>query len=198
MTGGSFLSLKGFLSAAAIALTFLAFLPYIVSILRGSTRPHVFSWIIWGTTTCVVFLAQRADGGGVGAWPIGVSGLITLLVALLAWRGRADVSITAPDWLFLGAALSALPFWYLTADPLWAVVILTTVDVLGFGPTFRKTWHAPHTESLAFPGLFALRNLLVLLALEHYSLTTALFPAAIAIACLLLGAMIVYRRQTLA
>ena len=66
---------KELLSAAAIALTFVAFLPYIRSIKQGVTKPHVFSWVIWGSTTFIVFLAQLADKGGAGAWPIGVSGL---------------------------------------------------------------------------------------------------------------------------
>jgi hypothetical protein len=51
---------------------------YIHSIQQGTTKPHVFSWVIWGSTTFVVFLAQLADKGGAGAWPIGVSGIITL------------------------------------------------------------------------------------------------------------------------
>jgi hypothetical protein len=34
---------KEILSAAAIALTFIAFTPYIRSILKGKTKPHVFS-----------------------------------------------------------------------------------------------------------------------------------------------------------
>ena len=88
----------------------------------------------------MVFLAQLEDGGGTGAWPIGVSGIITIFIALLAYIKRADISITRTDWLFLVAALSSLPFWYFTSDPLWAVVILTTVDVLGFGPTARKAY----------------------------------------------------------
>ncbi len=58
---------KELLGAAAIALTLYAFLPYIRSILQGRTRPHVFSWVIWGSTTFVVFLAQLADKGGAGA-----------------------------------------------------------------------------------------------------------------------------------
>jgi hypothetical protein len=49
----------------AIALTLIAFFLYIRSI---------FSWIIWGCTTFIVFLAQLAAKGGVGAWAIGVSG----------------------------------------------------------------------------------------------------------------------------
>ena len=188
---------KEWLSAIAIALTFAAFLPYIRSILRGAVRPHVFSWVIWGTTTYVVFLAQLEDRGGVGAWPIGVSGSIAIFIAFLAWWKRADITITGTDWLFFLAAMSSLPFWYLTADPLWAVVVLTTVDLLGFGPTVRKAWHLPHSESLLFFALFMNRNLIAIMALEHHSVTTVLFTAVIAAACGVIMAMVTYRRRTL-
>ena len=189
---------KELLSIIAIALTFIAFFPYIRSIVLGETKPHVFSWVIWGSTTFVVFLAQLEDDGGVGAWPIGVSGVITLFVAALSYFKRADISITKTDWLFFIAAMSALPFWYFTSNPLWAVVILTTVDILGFGPTVRKSYQQPHSESLLFFALFAARNFIVILALENYSLTTVLFPAAVGIACLALIIMLIYRRQILA
>lgn len=192
------LSLKTILSAVAIALTFVAFYPYIRSILAGANRPHVFSWIIWGATTTVVFLAQLADGGGIGAWPIGVSGIVTILVAVLAYRHRADISIRKLDWLFLILALTSLPLWYLTSDPLWAVVVLTVVDLLGFGPTFRKTYGLPWSESPSFYALFLARNLFVIAALENYSITTVLFPAAIGVACAVLISMIVYRRGVVA
>ena len=186
--------LKDIIGALAIALTLIAFLPYIASTWRGQTRPHVFSWVIWGITTFIVFLAQVKDGGGAGAWPIGVSGVITIGVAIVAYLKRADISITRLDTLFFIAAVSAVPLWYFTADPMWAVAILTVVDLLGFGPTLRKAFHFPHEENLTFFGLFLLRNLLVILALEHYSVTTLLFPAAVALACLLLILLIGYRR----
>lgn len=189
---------KEIASAVAIALTLIAFFPYVRSILQGAIKPHVFSWIIWGATTFVVFLAQLDDRGGVGAWPIGVSGSITIFIAILAYMKRADISITRTDWAFLFAAASSLPFWYFTSDPLWAVVILTTVDVLGFGPTARKAYRYPHFESLLFFGLFTARNLVVIVALENYSVTTVLFPAVIAAACALMMAMITYRRYVLA
>lgn len=188
------MSYKEILSLVAIALTFIAFFPYIRAIIKGTIKPHVFSWIIWGSTTFVVFLAQLEDHGGVGAWPIGVSGIITIFIAWLAYLKRADLAITRTDRLFLVSALSALPLWYVTSDPLWAVVLLTVIDVLGFGPTLRKAYAFPHSESLLFFALFAARNLIVVMALEHYSLTTVLFPAVIAAACLLLMALITYRR----
>lgn len=189
---------KEILSVAAMVLTLVAFVPYIRAVIGGTTRPHVFSWVIWGATTFVVFLAQLEAKGGVGAWPIGMSGIITIVIAFLAYVKRADAGITRTDWLFFVSAMSSLPLWYLTSDPLWAVVVLTTVDVLGFGPTVRKAYSFPHSESMLFFALFAARNLLVIMALENYSLTTVLFPAVIAAACVLLMTMMAYRRRALA
>ena len=186
---------KEFLSAVAIALTFYAFFPYIRSIQQGKTRPHVFSWVIWGSTTFVVFLAQLADQGGAGAWPIGVSGVITVYVALLAYLKKSDNTITRSDWLFFMVAMLSLPLWYFTDDPLSAVIILTTVDVFGFVPTFRKAYAFPFEEKLTFFVLMALRNFIVVLALENYSYTTVLFPAVIALACLGFIVMVLYRRR---
>jgi hypothetical protein len=188
---------KELLSAAGIALTFVIFVPYIRSIQQGRTKPHVFSWFIWASGTFVVFLAQLAGGGGLGAWPIGVSGLITAYIAILAYRKRTDRSITTSDWVFFVAALSALPAWFLTADPLWAVLVLTGVDLAGFGPTFRSAYVRPYDERPGFYLLGALRNLIAILALERYSLTTVLFPAAVALACLMFVAMVAFRRRTL-
>ncbi|WP_084398773.1 hypothetical protein [Henriciella aquimarina] len=188
---------KELFSAIAMALTFVAFYPYIRAILNGRTRPHVFSWFIWGAGTTVVAIAQLADGAGVGAWPIAVSGLITCGVAALALAKTADTSIVRMDWVFLALALSALPLWALTSDPLAAVIILTTVDLLGFGPSMRKAWLRPHEENALFFTLGAVRNGFVVLALERYSWTTALFPAAVGLACLVFVALILGRRQGL-
>ena len=188
---------KDLLSVIAIALTFVAFLPYIRSIKRNEINPHVFSWVIWGSTTFLVFLAQIQGGGGVGAWPIGVSGLITLYVAFLAYVKKNDITITNIDWLFFLLAMASLPLWYFTSDPLWAVIMLTTVDVLGFGPTIRKAYSHPFEENIGFFSIFMVRNILVIVALEHYSPTTVMFPAVIAVACLVLIVTVSYRRRML-
>ncbi len=190
-------NIKLFFSALAILLTFIAFIPYIRSILSGVTKPHVFSWVIWSITTVIVFFAQLDAKGGIGAWPMGVSGAITTLIALLAYLKQADISITRVDWLFFIVALSSLPFWYFSTDPLWAVVILTTVDLIGFGPTFRKAYDFPHEENLPFFMLFMARNGFALLALERYSVTTVLFPLSVSIACLMLLLTVSYRRRAI-
>lgn len=189
---------KHVLGALAIALTFIGTAPYVYSTLRGTTRPHVFSWMVWALTTTVVFFAQLQGRGGIGAWPTGVSALLTASIAMLAWMKRGDVAISRSDGLFFLASLASLPLWYLTSDPLWAIVILTTVDVLGFGPTLRKAYHAPHSEPPVFYAIFALRNLTAILALQHHSATTVLFPAVLGLVCLFILGLLIWRRAALA
>ena len=189
---------KDFLAAAAIVLTFAMYVPYIRSIRAGRTKPHAFSWVVWTLVAVVVFLAQLAGRGGAGAWPIGASGLVTAYIAVWAYRNRTDVSITRTDWVFFAIAVAALPCWLLTSDPLLAVALLTAVELVGFGPTFRFAFGRPHDERIGFYFLGAVRNALAIAALEHYSLITVLFPAAKGIVCVMLVAVIGYRRAQIA
>lgn len=189
-------SLKPVLSTLAMGLTFIAFVPYFRSILAGTTRPHVFSWVIWGTNTSVAFVATLSAGGGAGAWAVGFSAAITLVVAAMAWARRADVHITHSDWLFFLAGLAAIPLWLVASDPLWAIALVTAVELLGFGPTMRKSWHQPWSEPVSFLAILIVRNALVIAALEQRTLTTVLFPAAMAGACVLLMGILVVRRQS--
>jgi hypothetical protein len=188
-------ALKNLLNAAAIALTFVAFVPYIRSVLRGQTKPHVFSWVIWGLATVIVFFAQLADGAGGGAWSIGLSGVLTLYIAYLAYLRRQELTITRSDWAFFLMALASLPVWFLTQDPFWAVVLLTAIDTLGFLPTFRKAYHRPYEEPLFLYVVMTVRNLVSIPALERLSWTTVLFPAVLSLTCALFIVMVMARRD---
>lgn len=189
--------IKEILGVIAIIITFYSFYPYIKSICRGETQPHVFSWVVWGLTTIIVFFAQLSDDGGAGAWSIGVSGVLTCFVALLAYQKKTDLSIKKLDWVFFILALLAIPFWFFTSNAMWAIIILTTVDVLGFGPTLRNSYHNPHSEQVLFYFLFTLRNAISIFALYHFSLITALFPIATGVGCLILILVIVVRRKVI-
>lgn len=189
--------LKLFYAAASSLLTLVAFAPYIWTIYKGETRPHAFSWIIWGITTLIVFFAQLDAEGGIGAWPTGLSALITFYIAWLAVLKRGDTEITRSDWGFFIASLISIPVWYLSSDPFWAVVILTAVDTLAFGPTLRKAYVYPGQENITFFSLFILRNIFGLLALEVWSITNMLFHLVMTLGCLVLIILVLWRRHQL-
>ena len=183
--------------AISILLTLAGFYPYIRAIFKGQTKPHVFSWVVWSISTLVVFFAQLADDGGLGAWPTGLSGLITAYVALLAFYRRSEIVITRSDWFFFVLAMVSIPIWYATSSPLYAVMILTTVDLFGFIPTFRKGYEKPFDENISFYLIFGIRSFISIFALENYSLTTILFPATIGAMSFLMLPLLVYRRRIL-
>ena len=185
-------------SVIAIAITFIAFGPYLWAIWRGTNRPHVFSWVIWALVTLVVFFAQLAGGGGVGAWPTAVSGVVTIVAAVMAWMKRGEATITRLDWAFLAGALAALPAWALSSDPLAAVIVLTVVDLLGFGPSFRKAFMAPGEEHIGLYSFGILRNIVHIAALEQLNFTTVLYPAAVFAACIVFVGYVLARRRALA
>lgn len=197
MTGLVSVELRSVISGCAILLTFYAYIPYIQGIRLGNIQPHVFSWIIWGATTFIVFFAQVAGNGGIGSIPIGVSGIITILVAVFAYRKRGDINITKSDWFFFGLALSSLPFWFYFSHPLAAVIVLSIADILGFIPTFRKGYLLPNSEPLGFYLIFLFRNFLAIIALAEWNPTTLLFPASAGIACLVFVMMVKIRKSNL-
>ena len=188
---------KELLSILATALTLLSFYPYIRSIMKEETKPHVFSWVIWGVTTCLVFTAQLSGGGGIGAWPTALSGLLSLYIAVLAYRYKSDMAITRTDWICLVSAFASMGIWSLTADPLWAVIVLTLIDTLGFLPTIRKAYHRPFEEHMTMYVIIFFRNLVGMLALETYSTTTLLFPVVMSLSIVIVVPIVLWRRRQL-
>ena len=182
------------LGVLGVMIAFVGYTFYIRSILVGETKPHIFTWSILGLIDGIVFVAQIVGGAGAGAWPLGVSVIICSIIVALAVK-RGEKRITASDWLFLTAALASIGAWVAMRDPLGTVVILTVINVFGTAPTFRKSFYRPDEESMIPWSFDVVRFILALVALETFSLTTALFPVGIVITNLCLVCMVLYRRR---
>ncbi|MGZ9097674.1 MAG: hypothetical protein ACXW30_05195 [Micavibrio sp.] len=155
-----------------------AFLPYLRDIFRGKTRPHVFSWGIWASLPAIVFAAQITEGGGAGAWVTGLFAICNFTIFILAFKYGEKV-IARGDWIMLAGASLAIPLWLLTDNPLWSVMLICLIDILAFGPTFGKSWHKPHEETLQTYIMCAISFFLSVFALETLNLSTILYPATL-------------------
>ena len=132
--------MKEAIGLIAISLNIIGTIPYVRSIYRGKTKPHLFSNIIWLVVTAIAFLGQVTKDAGPGAWTTGVATLTTLYILILAIKyGTKDV--TRLDYVFLVLGLASIIPWILTDDPTISIVMATLVDVCGFIPTMRKTWY---------------------------------------------------------
>jgi hypothetical protein len=183
--------------AALVAggITLAIFGPYLHRVATGRIRPRPASWVVWAGSTLLVAGGQALAGAGVGALPILLSGLLSGLVAVLAVRRPDAPPATTGDRWCMGIALGCLPLWAMTGDPLWSVLILTGIDLVGFVPTVRAVVREPERESPLLFLAFAVRNAVALAALEAHNPSTVVFPAAIGAASLITGLLILVRRR---
>ncbi len=189
--------LKTILGLIAVGMTVWAHLPYFVHTLRGTNKPHVFTWVIWSLLTGIAFAAQVAGQAGPGAWVTGVTGVICVAITIVAFR-QGEKDITRSDWIMFIAGLAAIPAWVLTSDPFWSVLIVVGIDACAFWPTFRKSWHKPHEENSFMYGFNIPRHSVALCALETVSPVTALYPATLLVLNVIMYAMLKLRRRTMA
>jgi hypothetical protein len=169
---------KEILGFITVALALVGFFPYFRDILKGKTKPHLFTYLIWTVVTFLAFFGQVAAGAGPGAWTTGTMALLTVGVLALSFKyGTEDIKKV--DAIFLAVALLAIVPWWLTHNPTLSVVIATIVDVCAFFPTIRKTFNDPSSETLISYVLNLFRHSLALFALSTFALATYIYPAAL-------------------
>lgn len=191
------MDIKIVLGALAVATGLIGYIFYIRGIFKGEVKPHAFTWSAWGILTSIAFIAQIVDEGGPGAWVTGATALMSFIFAGVGLGATSRIYIKKSDWLLFTFTLLTIPVWYLTNNPLWAVIIITIIDAVAFAPTFRKAFHHPKTEN-EWTYLFSgTKFIFGIAALESLTLTTVLYPASIILANVAFVAMILIRRSNL-
>ncbi len=190
------LDFKVLMGLAAVAMGFAGYVPYFTGILKGTTKPHVFSWFIWGLLTAIAFVIQISEHAGPGAWITGVTACVCFAITALALQ-RGERSITRSDWATFIAALASIPLWLITKDPVYSVLLITVIDALGFYPTFRKTWHKPWEEALIAHFMSGLKWVFAIAALEQMNFNTAFYPLSLVFMNNAFVAMALWRRHVL-
>ncbi len=187
---------KDIFGIISLVLVLASSMPYIISIARGQTKPHLFSWIIWTIPTAIVFAGQAVSQAGAGCWATGLTIVCNVFIVIFAYR-YAEKNITKSDWYFFTAGLAAIPLWIITKDPLYSVILVTTIDIMGYGPTLRKSWKAPYEENALSYFLLLPKHIASLFGMQSYSLVNVLFPYAMIVVNGALVVFLLLRRKVL-
>jgi chromate transport protein ChrA len=185
---------KSILAIVAVGIAFVSYIPYFRDIFTGKTKPHAFSWLVWGILNAIAFAGQIYDKGGAGAWAVGFTAFVMFIIFSLALY-MGEKNIKSFDWLCLVGAGVALILWFATSGPLLSVILITVIDALGFFPTVRKSFSKPYEETLTTYILSTIKYLLVVVALHSYTVVTVLFPASLVLMNGLFVVMLVIRRK---
>lgn len=111
---------------------------------------------------------------------------------------RGEKNFTKGDWLVFLATMSAIPLWIITKDPLWSVILVTSIDAAAYYPTLRKSYSKPDEEASFKYTLAAVKYALSLMALENYTAVTIIYPVTSLVLESATVILLLWRRHVLA
>ncbi len=184
------------LGLAAGAIGVADTIPYVRDTLRGVTRPHRGTWLIWGTLAIVVCLSQYADGASWSLIMAAVQAVLTTLIFILSIR-RGEGGLSTVELVMIAIASGGVIGWIVADEPLVATACVVAADLIGAAMMVPKTWRDPGSETLVTFAFASLGGALAAGAVGAFDLSLLLYPVYY---CLVNGAialLIDRRRRTL-
>ena len=154
---------------------------YVLSIVRGKTKPHRTTRFVLLIVSAVNLVGSFAANAQMGIILLAFLFLArSLLLALLSIKygvgGTSKLDITSAVIALLGIVA-----WQITDNGIWALVFSILADAWGYVPAIVKTWKAPSTEASL---LYWLEGVAAILAIIHDGLVLpVIFQAYVVLSC---------------
>jgi len=167
-------------------------IPYVRDTLRGTTRPHPGTWLIWSALAIVACLSQRADGASWSIVMAAAQAVLTSTIFLLSTR-RGEGGLSPVDVLMLALAGGGVIGWVVADEPVIAIACVVAADLIGVA-MMPKIYRDPGSETLATFALASLSGALAAGAVGAPHPALLLYPIYY---CLADGAtaVLIYRRR---
>jgi hypothetical protein len=169
-------------------------LPYVRDTLRGVTRPHRGTWLIWSVLAVVVCLSQRADGASWSLLMAGAQALLTSLVFALAIR-RGEGGVGVSDRILIAIAGGGVIGWIIAEEPIVATGCVVAADLIAAALMIPKTYRDPDSETLATFAFASLGGLLAAGAVGSPDVSLLLYPVYFGLVNGAIAILIHHRRQ---
>jgi hypothetical protein len=150
-------------------------IPYVRDTLRGSTRPHRGTWLIWGVLAVVVSLSQYADGASWSLVMAGVQAVLTSVIFLLSIR-HGEGGVSPAEMVLIAIAGAGVAGWIVADEPIVATVCVVAADLIGAAMMIPKTYRDPESETLVTYAFASLGGALAAGAVGAVDASLLLYP----------------------
>jgi hypothetical protein len=147
-----------------LVLSLISPISYTKSMLKGRAKPHrVTRLIVWlASIAGVLGVIHSSNAAGViFAIIFCVRASYLLLMSLKYGTGGASKL----DRTCLVVGVVALITYFVTGSGLLSIALGILADLIGYIPTFVKTWHQPHSEDPLFFAIESFASLLAIFAI---------------------------------
>ncbi|HEY0010577.1 MAG TPA: hypothetical protein VGB97_01525 [Candidatus Paceibacterota bacterium] len=169
-------NLQTILGIIAGVIALAAYVVYVISILRGESKPNRATWWIWTLMGLILALSYFFSGASNTIWVPVVEFVGPLSIALLTLKyGEGGLGSKTDMICLFGAGVSIL-LWAVFRDPVVALVTNLCVDAFALFPTIKKSYLRPEGENFwAWMGTLS-ADTLNLFAAERFSFAILVYP----------------------
>lgn len=150
---------------------------YIKATLNGSTKPNRVTWLLWSIAPLIAASAAFSDGVRLSAVPVFMSGFGPLLVFLASFVNKNSYwKLEKFDYLCGFFSIIALLLWWITKNPVVAIIFAIISDFFAAIPTLIKSWKYPETETVSVFICAIFNALTSFVAIKMWNFTSLAFP----------------------
>lgn len=171
-------------------------IPYLRDMFKGETKPHAYTWLIWIITLGTAVAGLWKGNGGWGILSLSVELIFVFIIFLLSFK-YGTKNITKTDTLILIVALAAVLVWWQLDNPVLAVAMAAAIDVIGYIPSWRKSYFEPWSETIFSWVGFTIANFLGIISLAEYNSLTLTYLLSVSVANIILIAICLVRRRVI-
>lgn len=174
--------------------TVIAFIPYLVGVVKGKTKPRVVSWFIWSLLTGIGLVAALVEGQYATALLLSLATLGTLSIVILGIK-FGDRKIENLDIVCLAGAAVGIIMWQVSGVPAVGVIAAIGVDFIGGVPTLIHAWKKPSEEAWITFLMSSIGSAFTLMALTDWRVTAFAFPLYLVLINLATAVIILLMRR---
>lgn len=187
-------NLKNIFLVLSTVISLSAYFVGIRFIFKGSFRPQRTTWFLMAVISALFVATLLAQGDRNAVWLASAIFVGNFLIFLLSIKNGIGGK-SKSDMVVLLMVVISLLVWYITKNPLLALVMSIIADFIAFLPTMIKSWFLPWTEEWMFYVFGIVSSFLNLLSLSVFNFEKSIFLIYFLLSNIALVLIIVLRRK---
>jgi len=193
----NFGDVKVVLGMVAGIIAFLAYIVYIVSILRGKSKPNRATWWIWAFMGLILAVSYQFSGAENTIWVPYVEFVGPFSIALLSIKFGEGGLNNKTDLICLFGAILSIVLWIIFNNPLIALITNLATDSFAIVPTIKKSYLRPEGEDFwAWFGT-GIADGLNLFAVERFSFAILIYPIYMIVSDIIIVSILFLKKKSI-
>lgn len=140
--------LAGSFGIISLVLAIWASVPYILSIVKGQTKPHQLTWLVFSIMNGIILLSQYLKGARASILLYSVW-LVSSTVIFILSLSHGMRGTSRWDKLLFGLSILTIVAWVLTSNPAVAIWLTVFIDVFATLMMILKIRAYPDSEAIS-------------------------------------------------